>query len=134
MEQCKYGFNVIVKGDIESVIERAATALGGEGFGILSDIDVAAAFKNKLDLEHRPYRILGACNPNLARQAIEADQNIGLLLPCNVLVQDNENGTCTVGFMDPVAVMGLVEKPGVEDLAGEVRQRLERVRQALEAG
>ena len=134
MEQCKYGFNVIVKGDIESVIERAATALGGEGFGILSDIDVAAAFKKKLDLEHRPYRILGACNPNLARQAIEADQNIGLLLPCNVLVQDNENGSCTVGFMDPVAVMGLVEKPGVEDLAGEVRQRLERVRQALEAG
>ncbi|WP_038053851.1 DUF302 domain-containing protein [Thioalkalivibrio sp. ALJ1] len=134
MEQPIYGFNVIVKGDIDRVIERTTAALGEEGFGILSDIDVAAAFKKKLDLDHRAYRILGACNPNLARQAIEADPNIGLLLPCNVLVQDNENGSCTVGFMDPVAVMGLVDKPGVEDLANDVRHRLERVRLTLETG
>ncbi|WP_028484880.1 DUF302 domain-containing protein [Thioalkalivibrio sp. ALE17] len=134
MEQPQYGFNVIVPGAIDQVIERTTAALGEEGFGILSEIDVAAAFKKKLDLDHRAYRILGACNPNLARQAIEADPNIGLLLPCNVLVQDNENGTCTVGFMDPVAVMCLVDKPGVEDLAQDVRHRLERVRLTLETG
>ncbi|WP_018138452.1 MULTISPECIES: DUF302 domain-containing protein [unclassified Thioalkalivibrio] len=134
MEQPKYGFNVILSVPMDTAIERTTAALGEEGFGILSEIDVAAAFKKKLDLDHRPYRILGACNPHLARHAIEADPNIGLLLPCNVLVQDNQDGTCTVGFMDPVAVMALVDKPGVEALASDVRERLERVRQALEAG
>ncbi|WP_019025030.1 MULTISPECIES: DUF302 domain-containing protein [unclassified Thioalkalivibrio] len=134
MEQPKYGFNVILSAPMDTAIERTTAALGEEGFGILSEIDVAAAFKKKLDLDHRPYRILGACNPHLARHAIEADPNIGLLLPCNVLVQDNQDGTCTVGFMDPVAVMALVDKPGVEALASDVRERLERVRQALEAG
>ncbi|MGM0553199.1 MAG: DUF302 domain-containing protein [Pseudomonadota bacterium] len=134
MEQPNYGFNVTVNTGMDEAIERTTAALGNEGFGILSEIDVAAAFKKKLDLEHRPYRILGACNPHLARQAIEADPNIGLLLPCNVLVQDNQDGTCTVGFMDPIAVMGLVDKPGVEELARDVRERLERVCRALETG
>lgn len=132
MEQPKYGFNVIVNSDMDTTLERTTAALGEEGFGILSEIDVAGAFKKKLDLDHRPYRILGACNPHLARQALEADPNIGLLLPCNVVVQDNEDGSCTVGFMDPVAVMGLVDKAGVEELANDVRQRLERVQLALE--
>lgn len=132
MEQPKYGFNVVVDSDMDTTLERTTAALGEEGFGILSEIDVAGAFKKKLDLDHRPYRILGACNPHLARQALEADPNIGLLLPCNVVVQDNEDGSCTVGFMDPVAVMGLVDKAGVEELANDVRQRLERVRLALE--
>ncbi|WP_026278714.1 MULTISPECIES: DUF302 domain-containing protein [unclassified Thioalkalivibrio] len=134
MEQPRYSFNVVVNESMDTTIERTTAALGEEGFGILSEIDVAAAFKKKLDLDHRPYRILGACNPHLARHAIEADPNIGLLLPCNVLVQDNQDGTCTVGFMDPVAVMSLVDKPGVEALASDVRERLERVRQALETG
>jgi uncharacterized protein (DUF302 family) len=126
-----YGFHVHPKGDFEQVIGKVTEALKDEGFGVLSDIDVAATFRNKLDIERRPYRILGACNPVLANQAIGADPDIGLLLPCNVVVREEDDGNVTVAFMDPVAVLELVERPEVDALAHDVRARLQRVRARL---
>jgi uncharacterized protein (DUF302 family) len=126
-----YGFHAHPKGTFNEVIEAATKALKAEGFGVLSDIDVAATFKARLDIERRPYRILGACNPALANQAIAADADIGLLLPCNVVVREEDDGTVTVAFMDPVAVLDLVHRPEVSALAEDVRSRLQRVRQQL---
>ena len=128
-----YGFNVTLKTTVPEAIDRVKDALATEGFGVLSEIDVAGTLKKKLDLDRRPYHILGACNPKLASQALEADPDIGLLLPCNVVVREEDNGDVTVGFMDPVAVLGLVDKEGVEQLANDVRGRLERVRDLLTA-
>ncbi|MFO8154193.1 DUF302 domain-containing protein [Thioalkalivibrio sp.] len=126
-----YGFNVTLKTTVPEAIARVTEALSAEGFGVLTEIDVAGTLKKKLDVERRPYHILGACNPQLANQALQADPDIGLLLPCNVVVREEEDGTVNVGFMDPVAVMGLVDKEGVETLANDVRSRLERVRDQL---
>jgi uncharacterized protein (DUF302 family) len=126
-----YGFNVSVPGTLQQVEERVRAELQKEGFGVLTEIDVSATLNKKLGVEHRPYRILGACNPMLANQAIQADPDIGLLLPCNVVVREEENGSITVGFMDPVAVLSLVDRAGIEILAAEVRGKLERVRAAL---
>ena len=128
-----YGFNVTLKTTVPEAIDRVKDALATEGFGVMSEIDVAGTLKKKLDLDRRPYHILGACNPKLASQALEADPDIGLLLPCNVVVREEQNGDITVSFMDPVAVMGLVDKEGVEQLANDVRARLERVRDLLTA-
>jgi len=128
-----YSFQIHPKGGFDQVIAEVTEALKDEGFGVLSDIDVAATFKAKLDLEHRPYRILGACNPHLANQAIAADADIGLLLPCNVVVREEEDGAVTVAFMDPVAVLQLVDKPAVTTLAEDVRARLRRVSDKLAA-
>lgn len=126
-----YGFHAQAKGSFDEVIDAVTEALKTEGFGVLSDIDVAATFKAKLDIERPAYRILGACNPALANQAIAADADIGLLLPCNVVVREEEGGGVTVAFMDPVAVLELVNKPEVIALANEVRARLQRVQQQL---
>ncbi len=126
-----YGFNVTLKTTTAEAIDRVKDALATEGFGVLSEIDDAGTLKKKLDLDRRPYHILGACNPKLASQALERDPDIGLLLPCNVVVREEENGEITVGFMDPVAVLGLVDKEGVEELAQDVRSRMERVRDLL---
>ena len=126
-----YGFHVHPQGNFDEVIAAVTEALKTEGFGVLSDIDVAATFKAKLDIERRPYRILGACNPTLANQAIGADPDIGLLLPCNVVVREEDDDSITVAFMDPVAVLDLVKRPEVGALAEEVRTRLQRVSQRL---
>lgn len=126
-----YGFTVNVPGTMDSILEQVAEELQKEGFGILTEIDVAATLKKKLDIDRKPYRILGACNPVLASQAIEADPDIGLLLPCNVIVREEDDGSITIGFMDPAAVLNLVDVEGIDALAAEVRSRLERVRDAL---
>ena len=128
-----YGFSTNLKENFEDVITRVSAALKDQGFGILTEIDVKATFKAKLDVDRLPYTILGACNPSLAHQALEADPDIGLLLPCNVVVRQEGDDSVTVAFMDPAAVLGLVDKPGVEVLAAEVRGKLEQVRDALQA-
>lgn len=127
----QYGFGKNVSYAFDEAISRVTQALQAEGFGILSDIDVAATLKQKLDVAMPPYRILGACNPPLAHRAIEAEPSIGLLLPCNVVVRQDEQGKVQVEFMDTDAVLKLVDKPAIAALATEVRQRLERVMHAL---
>ena len=126
-----YGFSVDLNSGLEEAQQRTVEALKAEGFGVLTEIDVQAVMKAKLDLERPAYRILGACSPPLARQALEADPEIGLLLPCNVVVREREGGGVRVSFMDPEAVLGLVERPEVVELAREVKSRLQRVSEAL---
>jgi uncharacterized protein (DUF302 family) len=122
-----YGFGKKVDMDFDAAIAKVTEDLQTEGFGVLSDIDVAAKLKEKLGEDIPRYRILGACNPALAHKAISAVPDIGLLLPCNVLVREDDDGAVFVSFMDPKSVMGLVDNPGVEPLAAEVKARLERV-------
>ncbi|MBC2729285.1 DUF302 domain-containing protein [Thiobacillus sp.] len=127
----RYGFGKTVASSFDAAIEKVIQELQKEGFGVLTDIDVAATLKKKLNQDMPPYRILGACNPPLAHRALVAEPSIGLLLPCNVVVRQDDAGKVQVEFMDPNAVLDLVNKPEVHQLASEVRQKLERVMQAL---
>ncbi|MEJ2395473.1 MAG: DUF302 domain-containing protein [Candidatus Thiodiazotropha sp.] len=126
-----YSFSTTLTGSLEAIEECVVDALKAEGFGILTEIDVQATLKAKLGIDRRAYRILGACNPPMAHKAIDAEPDIGLLLPCNVVLREEESGEITVAFMDPVAVLQLVDRPEVKELANEVKQRLQRVEKAL---
>lgn len=127
MDTVKYGFGKTVSGSFEHAVDQIVDALQAEGFGVLSDIDVAATLKQKLDEDMPPYRILGACNPSLAHKALSNEPSIGLLLPCNVVVREDNDGRVHVDFMDPRAVLKLVDNSAIDELAREVRKRLERV-------
>ena len=129
--ETRFGFGKAVDLGFDAAIDRVTQELASEGFGVLSDIDVAAKMKEKLDKAMPRYRILGACNPPLAYQAVSAVPEIGLLLPCNVLVREDEKGRVRVSFMDPEAVLSLVDNADVGPLAAEVKSRLERVLAAL---
>lgn len=125
-----YTFETTVAGTMESVRAQLEAALAEEGFGILTEIDVAATFKAKLGVDRDPYVILGACNPTFAQKSIDADINMGALLPCNVVLYQSGDAVSVV-FMDPAAVLGMVDAPGVEAVAQEVRTMLQSVAAAL---
>ena len=129
--ETNFGFGKKVAHSFDVVLELVTEELAKEGFGILTEIDVQATIKNKLDKDMRPYRILGACNPGLAYQAVTAVPEIGLLLPCNVLVREDEEDQVHISFMDPGTVLGMVNDPGIDPLAAQVREKLERVFAAL---
>ena len=123
----KYAFGKTTSLKPDEAIARVTEELAKEGFGVLTEIDVAATMKKKLGLDMPPYRILGACNPQFAHRALEAEPQIGALLPCNVVVRTDSTGATVVEMMDPGAVLGLVGRPEITPIAAEVRNRLERV-------
>ena len=127
-----FGFGKQVSTDFDTTIDKVTDALGDEGFGVLTEIDVAATLKKKLDVDMPRYRILGACNPPLAHQAVSAVPEIGLLLPCNVLVREDETGGVHVSFMDPESVLGMVNEEGVAPLAETVKSKLKTVMAKLD--
>lgn len=126
-----YAFGKTVQMSYDEAIRRATDALAKEGFGVLTEIDVAATLKKKLGKDMPPYKILGACNPQFAHRALETEPQIGTLLPCNVVVRVDAAGKTVVEIMDPRAVLKLVERPDIGEIAGEVRARLERVLASL---
>jgi uncharacterized protein (DUF302 family) len=126
-----YGFNVIMKTTMDDAEAKVREALMAEGFGVLTEIDVQKVMKAKLDIDRGGYKILGACNPQLAHQAIDAEPDIGLLLPCNVVIREEDNGAINVGFMDPSAVLTLVDNPVIAEVAPVVRAKLQKVADSL---
>ena len=132
-QRTPYGVGTIVELEYGTAVERVKQALANEGFGILCDIDVAAALEKKLGAEFRPYVILGACNPPLAHRALTEERDIGLLLPCNVVVYaDDVPGRSVVAALDPVSVLGLTGRADLGPLAEEVKARLTRALDAVE--
>jgi uncharacterized protein (DUF302 family) len=126
-----YYFSKVIDLPYQSAIERVTEELNKEGFGVLTEIDVQATLKKKLDVDFRPYVILGACNPQFAYKALQAEKTIGLLLPCNVIVQDAGNNRSEVAAIDPAASMQLVGNPALTEVASEVRLKLKKIIDSL---
>lgn len=126
-----YGFEIKISGALDATLIKVREALAKEGFGVLFDINVQGVLKSKLDVDSQPYHILGACNPNYAHRALASEPNIGLLLPCNVIVRENSDGQLTIAFIDPSTVLTLVDKPEIAPVAELVRAALMRVRDSL---
>ncbi len=126
------GTTVQLSTDFENAIERTATALKTEGFGVLTEIDVKETLKKKIGVDFRPYRILGACNPLLAHKALTAAPEVGLMLPCNVTVSEIKPGQIEVSLIDPLAMLSILDHPELADIAQEARARLDRVAALLE--
>ena len=122
-----YYFTKTLTGSMQEVDEKVRAALKEKGFGVLTEIDVTATFKKKIDKEIYPYRILGACNPNFAFDAIHAEDKIGVMLPCNVILQEKEAGTVEVSAVDPMSSMQAVENPNLGNIATEVQSMLKTV-------
>mgnify|MGYP006280289937 CR=1 FL=1 len=126
-----YYFTTELSDDFDTAIERVTSKLGEEGFGVLTEIDVRATMKKKLDVDFRPYKILGACNPPFAHKALSAEDKIGTMLPCNVVVQEHAPGKVEVSAVDPLASMSSVENEALAAIASEVRDRLRKVIHSL---
>jgi len=122
-----YGFNVTVDCGMEEAEQKAIAALKEEGFGVLTEIDVQAVLKKKIDVERRPYKILGACNPMIANDVLNSEPDVGLLLPCNVVIREEEDGSITVSMIDPEAMFTVVDNPAVADKVADVKARFERI-------
>lgn len=134
-QKTRYGMSTTVSLPYELAAERAREALAAEGFGILAEMDIAATLKKKLNVDFRPYVILGACNPPLAHQALLAEPDIGLLLPCNVIVYaTDEPGQSVVAAMDPVEALALTGNESIRSIAEDVKARLRRVLESVERG
>lgn len=127
----RYYFAKTVNADFKSAIEQVTEALKAEGFGVLTRIDVQATLKKKIGAEFRPYEILGACNPTYAHKALQGEPHIGVMLPCNVIVQQMDDGSVEVAAVDPVASMQAIENPALGEVAMEVQTRLKRVIDSL---
>lgn len=125
-----YYFSKRITLGFEETIEKVTEALKNEGFGVLTEIDVKETLKKKLDVDFRPYKILGACNPPFAFQALLAEDKVGIMLPCNVIVQEKANGV-EIAAVDPVASMQAIDNPKLSEIAGEIQQRLHRVIDSL---
>ncbi|MBA7476844.1 hypothetical protein ES707_12240 [subsurface metagenome] len=126
-----YYFGKTVETSFEETLERVASALQEEGFGVLTEIDVQETLKKKLNVDFRKYRILGACNPPFAYRALQAEDKIGVLLPCNVIVQETTEGSVEVSAMDPAEAMAMIENADLKDVAEQVRGKLQRVIDSL---
>lgn len=126
-----YGIRTHIDAGLDEAIERTTAALKEQGFGVLTRIDVHSTLKEKLDVEHRPYVILGACNPQLAHQGLEAEPELGLLLPCNVVVAQEDGGGCTVAAIDAGVMLGVVGNDALAPIASEAQERLQRALDAL---
>ena len=127
----KYYMTKTTDYQFDEAVDKITMALKDVGFGILTEIDMKATLKNKLDVDRRPYQILGACNPNFANQALQLEEKIGILLPCNVTVLEQESGKVEVSIMDPTVAMSIVENPELEALAIDVSEKLETAMKAL---
>lgn len=119
-----YYYHKTVKSDFEKAVSRVTEALKNEGFGILTEIDVSATLKKKLDVDFRNYRILGACNPPFAYKALQVEEKVGTMLPCNVIVQETSAGLVEMAAIDPVASMKAIDNPALQEIAGTIGQKL----------
>lgn len=125
------GFSVRLKSDFNAALAQVTAALKAEGFGILTEIDVKETLKNKLDVDYKPYKILGACNPPLAYRALQAAPEVGLLLPCNAIVFQVDDDWVEASFVDPLVMLGVLSHPQLAEVAQEAAQRLQRVVESL---